>query len=118
MANSKFRVSWDVLGKFCGNKANIFIIKMRKNRVIVTGTLPFLAGRMNFISCAIFFIKVIINCFLTFSNLLNGINKNNKKNKLNKLFIFKIEDEGSNMENKLFIIFKIYCWIFYLWIVN
>jgi hypothetical protein len=114
MANNKFKVNCEVLGKFCGNKAKIFITIIIKNSVIVTVTFPFLLGKMNFISCFIFSIKVTKSCFTTLVVFLIGINKNSKKKILKKRFNLRIADEGSNIENRLFIIFRIFFLLFLL----
>jgi len=114
IANRRFSVNCGVLGKFCGNRARTFIVKIKVNNVMVTATLPFFLGRMNFISCFIFSIKVIGICFTILVIFLIGINKNSKKKILYKRFNLKMAEEGSNMENKLFIIFRIFFLLFLL----
>jgi len=79
IAKNKLRVTCDVLGKFWGNKAMLFIMKIMVNNVTEIKILPFLSGIMNFISCLIFFNIKDIKYFPEVLTFLRFIRNNKRK---------------------------------------
>lgn len=107
-AKKRVTVNCEVLAKFWGNKAKTFKNKMKNKIDKVNKEFPFLILILKSVS---FFITLerVINSQLKFIFIFlepakNIMTRNTKKKEEN----LKYEEEGSNMENKLFIIFNIY----------